>query len=36
MTTIERRGFPGRPLPRFVLLACIVLGPADAMASELN
>ena len=33
MTMIERRGFPGSPLPRFVLLACIVLGPADATAS---
>ena len=34
MTTIERQGFARRLLPRITLLACIVLGPADAMASS--
>ncbi len=33
MTRIERRGFPGRSLPRFVLLACSVLGSATTAAS---
>lgn len=33
MTMTKLGGFLGRPLPQFVLLACIVLGTANATAS---